>query len=278
MLNISEMTHLNNGECADIYEVDANTVLKLGKPGWSREMLYQEYLNGKLMGDIGIPAPRVYDFFEIDGRYGYTMDKLNDVTLVDLMWKYPWRLTTYAKKLAAIHAQMHSIEAPEKLPVLADLYSDFISSKKSISDEKKQLLLRDIKQLSVGDKNQICHGDYHPMNVLTEKENYAVIDCVLASRGNAEADVAGTYLITRVYSQYNEGKNFFSRFLSALGGILCAEIYLKEYLSITHMDKHKILPWIPIKAATYIDVGLSAHLEQVFRRVIEKRYNSEKSG
>ena len=124
MLPISEMNHLNNGECADIYEVDANTVLKLSKPGWSREMLYQEYLNGKLMGDIGIPAPKVYDFVEIDGRYGYTMDKLNDVTLVNLMWKNPWKLTAYAKKLAAIHAQMHSIEAPEKLPVLADLYSD----------------------------------------------------------------------------------------------------------------------------------------------------------
>ena len=76
LLNISEMKHLNNGECADIYEVDSHTVLKLGKPGWSKDMLYQEYLNGKLVGDIGIPAPKVYDFVEIDGRYGYTMDKL----------------------------------------------------------------------------------------------------------------------------------------------------------------------------------------------------------
>jgi len=33
MLVISEMKHLNEGECADIYEVDARTVLKLGKPG-----------------------------------------------------------------------------------------------------------------------------------------------------------------------------------------------------------------------------------------------------
>lgn len=272
MLTISEMKHLNSGECADIYEIDAHTVLKLGKPGWSRDMLYQEYLNGKLISDSGIPAPRVYDFVEIDSRFGYTMDKLNDVTFLDLIHKYPWKISAYAKKMADIHAQIHSAKAPKELLVLADKYREFIGSKTSIPDDIRQLLLQELEQLSAEGACCICHGDFHPINVLVEKDRYSVIDWVLATQGNPAADVAGTYLITSVYSSNVGGKNIFMRSVSALGGILFAKIYLKEYIAITNMNKQTILRWIPIRAATYIDVGLPAHLEQVFQRIIKKHY------
>lgn len=235
-------------------------------------MLYQEYLNAKRIAEAGIPAPKVYDFIETDSRYGYTMDRLHDETLADLMWKHPWRILEYPKILAAIHTQIHSLEAPKELPVLADLYSEFISSKSSISDEKKQFLLRDIKRLSVDGENRVCHGDYNAMNVLGENSHYSVIDWVLAARGAAAADVAGTYLITRVYSRHIEEKSIFRRFFSAVGGAICAEVYLKEYIAITKMEKRKIKQWIPVKAATYIDVGLQLPLEQIFHRILEKQY------
>ena len=266
------MKHLNSGECADIYEVDARTVLKLGKLGWSKDLLYQEYLNGKRIGDSSIPAPKVYDFIEMEGRYGYTMDKLNDETFLDLMWKYPWKVITYAKKMAAIHAQIHSVKAPKELPMLVDKYREFICSKNHIPDDQRQLLIQELEQLSADSGHCICHGDFHPINILVEGNRYFVIDWVLAARGDPGADVAGTYLITRTYSSNIGGKNFFKNFVSALGGKLIAKIYLEEYISITGMDKQNILRWIPIRAATYIDVGLPAHLERIFQRIIEKRY------
>lgn len=272
MLVISEMKHLNEGECADIYEVDAHTVLKLGKPGWSRDMLYQEYLNGKLIGDSNIPAPKVYDFVEIEDRFGYTMDKLNDVTFLDLMWKYPWKVIAYAKKMAAIHAQIHSVKAPKELPVLSDKYRAFICSKKSIRDDKKRLILQELEWLNGENDCSICHGDFHPINILVGKDSYFVIDWVLAAQGNPEADVAGTYLIISVYGSNIKEKNFFKRLVSALGGKLIAKTYLKEYIAITNIDKQKILRWLPIRAATYIDVGLPMHLDQIFHKIIEKHY------
>ena len=110
------------------------------------------------------------------------------------------------------------------------------------------------------------------MNVLADNSRYSVIDWVLAARGNAAADVAGTYLITREYSRHIEGGNFFKRFISAVGGAICARVYLKKYISITKMDKKTIFKWIPVKAATYVDVGLPIHLERIFQRIIEKQY------
>ena len=272
MLPISEMNHLNNGECADIYEIDARTVLKLGKLGWSKDLLYQEYLNGKLISDSDIPTPKVYDFIEVQGRYGYTMDKLNDLTFLDLMWKYPWKVISYAKKMAAIHAHIHSVKPPKELPILVDKYREFISLKENIRDDIKKLIFQELEQLNANGECSICHGDFHPINILVDENRYFVIDWVLAAQGNPEADVAGTYLITRMYSSNVNEKNFFKKIVGALGGKLIANIYLKEYISITGSDKKSILRWIPIRAATYIDVGLPVHLEQAFKRIVENHY------
>ena len=270
MLPISEMKHLNSGECADIYELDEHTVLKLGKAGWSKEMLYQEFLNGKLISGSGIPAPKVYEFVETQDRYGYTMDKLKDLTLLDLMWKYPWKFIKYAKKMAAMHAQIHSVKAPEQLPTLFDKYREFICSKNNIHESAKEQLLQELEKLSAEGKKCICHGDFHPINILVDGKRFFVIDWVLAAQGNPEADVAGTYLITRTYSSKIIGQNFFKNFVSAVGGKLIAEIYLKKYISITGMKRQSILRWIPLRAATYIDVGLPAHLERIFQEILEK--------
>lgn len=270
MLVLSEMKHLNEGECADIYEVDAHTVLKLGKPRWGRDMLYQEYLNGKRIGDSNIPAPKVYDFVEIESRFGYTMDKLNDVTFLDLMRKYPWKVIPYAKKMAAIHVQIHSSQASGELPMLVDKYREFICSKKGIFDDKKRRILQELEQLSSESACCICHGDFHPINILVEEDRYFVIDWVLAALGNPEADVAGTYLITSVYGSNIGGKNIFKRLVSALGGKLIAKAYLKEYIALTNMDRQKVLRWIPIRAATYIDVGLPVHLDRIFQKILER--------
>lgn len=269
---VSKLKHLNEGECADIYEVDSDKILKLGKLGWSKELLYQEYLNAKMIGSSNIPAPAVYDFVEIDGRFGYTMDRLNDLTFLDLMWKYPWKVLSYAKKMAAIHAQIHEAEVPSELVPMEDKYSDFIQLKPSISADQCRMITDDIIRLCREEKRIICHGDFHPINILVDNNKCFVIDWVLATRGCAEADVAGTYLITSTYSSHTKEKNPFKSIISSIGGKLIAKAYLSEYISITKTNKQKIKQWIPIRAATYVDVGLSEALNESFLKIVNKHY------
>ena len=241
MLLISQMKYLKSGECADIYEIDDKTVLKLGKYGWGKEVLYQEFTNGKLLNHFKIPSPKVYDFIEIDGRYGYTMEKLLDITVIDLMWKYPIKFIKYAKKMADIHATIHKSNVVDGLPTLIDKYQEFIHDKEGIDDNIKNLINKDIKQLYFESKHCICHGDFHPINIMVNNGEYFVIDWILASIGPAEADVAGTYLITKLYSSTTTSGNIFKRFISSIGGKIIAKTYLKEYISITGANKKQIL-------------------------------------
>ena len=71
--DLNALKKLGQGECAEIFELDDVTVLKLAREGWTREDLYEEYRSGKVIGDSVIPAPKVYDFVEQDGRFGFTM-------------------------------------------------------------------------------------------------------------------------------------------------------------------------------------------------------------
>ena len=273
MVSISKMKHLSSGECADIYEIDNETVLKLGKVGWERNMLYQEYINGKIVNDCKIPAPKVYDFIEMEGRYGYTMEKLKNTTLLDMFWKHPFKIISYAKKMATIQANIHSIKVSNGLPSLVDKYQDFIKHKSGIDESVKSLIFEDIKKLYNTSSHCICHGDFHPINIMVNQDKYFVIDWVLATIGPSESDVAGTYLITKFYSSNSRKGNIFKRFISAIGGKIIASVYLKEYISITGMEKKEIMKWIPIRAATYIDVGLSPYLEKKFKQIINKKYH-----
>ena len=274
MLKPNELRHLNSGECADIYEVDSSTVLKLGKVGWSRDLLYQEYLNGRIVSDCGIPAPGVYDFVEIDERYGYTMEKLKDLPLMDMMWKRPWMVVSYARAMAEIHAKIHSARADKGLPELTEKYRDFIGEKKSISDEVKRLLFLELDELSGKGDECICHGDFHPINILVDGKRYYVIDWVLATRGDPRADVAGTYLITRTYSSCMREQGRIKSFISAVGGRIISKIYLDRYISITGMERKEIMRWIPIRAATYLDVGLPEKLENAFHKIVDEHYGA----
>ena len=136
------------------------------------------------------------------------------------------------------------------------------------------MIRQEVERFSAECKRCICHGDFHPINILIDDDRYFVIDWVLATQGNPEADVAGTYLITSVYSTNKGDKTFFEFIVDALGGKLIAEIYLKEYIRITKMDRKKILRWIPVRAATYIDVGLPMRLEKKFKKILDKHYKA----
>lgn len=267
------MKHLSSGECADIYEIDSNTVLKLSKIGWDKQTLYQEFLNGKLINESGIPAPKVYEFIENEGRYGYTMERLQNLTFLDLMWKHPLKVRKYAKEMAIIHSKIHNTKAPNGLLSLVDKYKEFINEKQGIDQNIKTLIFKDIESLYEKSNHCICHGDFHPINILVSNDKFFVIDWILSTIGPAEADVAGTYLITKLYSSSNKKGNLIKRFISAIGGEIIAKTYLKEYISLTGIDKSKIMQWIPIRAATYIDVGLPTHLENKLKKIIENKYH-----
>lgn len=169
--------------------------------------------------------------------------------------------------MAALHAQMHQIQAPEGLfPAQKEAYSQKILQT-SLDDETKQKLLAQLEALSDPDAASVCHGDFHPMNILFHGHRPVVIDWAFAARGDPCADAAGTYLITRLLACASAAHNPWEQLLYQAFTPIFAEVYLREYLHLTDKTRQEILQWTAIRAATYLDLGLPDTANQKLREL-----------
>jgi hypothetical protein len=93
----------------------------------------------------------------------------------------------------------------------------------------KQILLDRLADMPDGDR--LCHGDFHPVNVLGQNSLPMVIDWPDACCGGPAADVCRSYLLLKLHAED------------------IAEPYLDAYCNITNMPRAKILDWLPYVAA-----------------------------
>ena len=66
-----------------------------------------------------------------------------------------------------------------------------------MSGERRDLL-DGIADMPDGDR--LCHGDFHPMNILGEASQPVIIDWLDARRGDPAADVCRSYLLMKFHA------------------------------------------------------------------------------
>ena len=81
------------------------------------------------------------------------------------------------------------------------------------------------------DGDRLCHGDFHPINVLGQNSRSMVIDWPDACCGDPAADVRRSYLLLKLHPED------------------IAEPYLDAYCRITNTPRASILDWLPYIAA-----------------------------
>ena len=270
MYEVDVLEHLNAGLCADIYIIDSQKVLKLYKEGWSKETVYQEYVNTRAANQAGIASPKVYEFVEQSDRFGFVMERLADMPLLVYAVKNPFRFLSFARKMSELHIQIHKGAIPEEIPFQYKQYSDWILGTVSLSHEEQTFLLDCLSQLSVCNETSLCHGDFHPFNILVDQGRYLVIDWVLATQGDACADVAGTYLIMCLMASEIAEESALLKYTVARVCRKFADVYLNRYMKLSGRSREDIIRWIPIRAASYIDRDLPASVNRKLCQIVKK--------
>jgi Ser/Thr protein kinase RdoA (MazF antagonist) len=108
---------------------------------------------------------------------------------------HPFRVTALGKRLGRIHAELHTQQSQVDisfLPTVHDVVRNGIQSA-NITDAAKAVALEQLSGLSHMDI--LCHGDFHPGNVMLGTTGDTVIDWVNVVRGNPLADVVKTRLL-----------------------------------------------------------------------------------
>jgi hypothetical protein len=243
---------LGEGREAEVYAWGTDAVLKLYRPGFGghqAESLALASLTGH-----GV-APLLIEVVEHDGRTGVVLQRVGGTDMLTLLQRKPWQVRQLARILATSHHAIHKTAAPAELPDLRQVLADRIRDA-DLPEPLERFALELLERLPSGD--QLCHGDYHPGNVLLFNEWASVIDwAAAAARGAPEADHARTLLLLR-WANPLPGTPMMIRALIASGRTILARSYGHDYRRraphpLRHMDS-----WLTVNIAARLSEGVDA--------------------
>ena len=257
------------GRTAEIFLWKDNQVLKLFLDWCTATSVEREARSTQAVHKAGLPVPAVEVIVEVDSRLGIVFERVDGPSMLGLFTSKPWKLFQLARALAELHAEMHSCEVPELRSQRDKLESD-IQREDVLPMNTKEVVLKALKQLPEG--SAVCHGDFHPDNIIMSSRGPVIIDWQDASLGNPLADVARTSLLF----QTSEVPPFIAgRWLINWGRALFYSTYLKRYLQLRPASREQIAAWQLPVAAARLDENIPPEEEKRLLAFVEAKLKSQ---
>jgi Ser/Thr protein kinase RdoA (MazF antagonist) len=238
-------------------------VLKLYRDWCPPDWVEYEARTARAVYEAGIPSPEAGEIVEVDGRRGLLYERLAGISMLQDMNARPWMLWKYARWLAELHHKIHE-QSTTGLPSCKDRLGYDIRNSPHLDEGFRNIALRRLSVLPDG-KN-ICHGDYHPGNVLLTERGPVVIDWMTASTGSPWTDVARTSLILSIGAKA-AGKQVRPIIRTAIK--LYDRTYLKRYRALKPDMENEMERWMPLIAAGRLNENIIPEREALIKIVKE---------
>jgi aminoglycoside phosphotransferase (APT) family kinase protein len=245
-------------------------VLRLYRSGNAEsEAQYQASLLGEI-ADLGVRVPGVYGIATAMGRPGIVMERLDGPDLLTDVARRPWRVLQIGALCGRLHARLNEVPVPAVLPSLHEGLRRRIAESDIVPSTFAELALQALSQLPPG--SGLCHGDFHPANVIISSAEPVVIDWSIAASGPAEADFARTQLILSL-GEPPPGSPPHLKILALIGRSLLGTAYRRAYRRSRSVDEDILRRWnLPI-AVGRLAAGipeersrLTRHIDGIIRR------------
>ena len=255
---------IGKGRTAEVFEYEGKA-LKLFNEGYNKDWVKYEIECQKIAQENGALVPKVYSFYEDNDRYGIIFEKIQAKTLNHFLQNDFMNVKKYAKEYAEMMLSFHKVELKDELRTID--YSERISRVKQLNDADKAKLIEYYRSLPKG--NRLCHGDFHPDNVLVGDDRYVVIDWITGYIGHPGSDLCRTLLL--MDTPY--GRKMMPWYLRLVAGIVVntfKKTFLEEYFKQSDITKQEIYQWMPVIAAARFLENVP-HEEKWLKRIIKKR-------
>jgi len=242
-----ELKKIAEGREAEMFAWEDGMILRLMRNpdgGYSNQLQAAALESARCSG---VRVPAVHGQATVSGRPGLIMERIDGTDYLTLMGKQPWRVYSIASLSGAVHARLHEAAAPDSLPPLRERLRRNITSARELPDDLRQFALEALDKLPDGDR--LCHGDFHPGNLLQTKEGPIVIDWTNATRGDPDADFARTLLMIRI-GDPPPGAPIVVRVGAKFARQILLWGYTRAYRRIRPVDMSAISRWdVPVAAA-----------------------------
>jgi len=101
--------------------------------------------------------------------------------------------------------------------------------------------------------NRLCHGDFHPGNLMVSGQDIIIIDWIDASSGNPLADLARTTIIFQGAVETRQIPNPWQRIMIRI----LHSRYLRDYFTLQPGGEGEYTRWLSIIAAARLSEGIS---------------------
>jgi tRNA A-37 threonylcarbamoyl transferase component Bud32 len=261
-IELDKLTLLAHGGQADIYDLGNGRIFRVPRREMDFDRIRYEYDVYVSLKDSGIAAPRVYELVMIDKVPAIIMQKVSGMSMMEMIRQRPFSIAQKAKELAGLHNEVLEVTAAETIVNEKTKAEYCLNASEYLDNAIKQFLLGILAELP--EQNYLCHGDFHPGNIIFSDGTYYLIDWSAASRGDFVSDIAHTYILLKVVPCV-PGVGFFMHAIQRFLGKIMAKKYLKHIRRIRPFAYDIFNKWVLIKAAERTYYGLPSEKKQLAR-------------
>jgi len=259
MKNINELKLIAQGAQSKIYEYDDGRVLRVPQNSVDYDRIEYEYnvyktINNKLL------VPKVHELLYFNNVPCILMERVDGPTLTKYVIKNLFRIISLPRKLVSLHIKTMKIIPDSTLITNHEKAKYCIDNSRLLTPQQKGRILYLLESLGSGEG--LCHGDFHPDNIIIAKKTEYIIDWSAASRGHPAFDVANTFLVLinlPVVPGWSLQKYKIQRFWARILGYY----YLKFILRKLNMTRKEFWPYFIVKSAERTYYGLESEMEHL---------------
>ena len=260
------MKRIGIGRTAEVFDYKDNKVLKLFYSTVNEEDIEYEYLITKNISDMTNIVPKVYDVINVKDRMGIVYEKLNGEMLSDHLARNLKNARKIVHKFAQIQKRLNNISI-ETFPNHTNKLKQKIMSSSLLCDPEKEVIL---KYLKIINRDEICHGDYHPENVFVDQDhNFRVIDWANTFVSNKYIDIAKTYYLIKSGKTLNR-KSIAGELIEWLGRQFITKLYWEEVKTGENREKY-FLPCLFIVILIRYDENIEQEKKWIYNYVMKNK-------
>lgn len=180
-----------------------------------------------MLEQTGLPIPRLYSLNRIQDRWTLEMDLVEGRPVA-------YEMEAQLEAFVDLQLKIHAVRITDHilLPNNKDICRSSIHTNEEFDVKTKEYLMRRLQSLPEG--YQLCHNDYHGLNVMDSGNGLHVIDWTSAASGSPASDCCRTYAMTKIHHEP------------------FAEPYLHTYCRKSGLQAEDILMWLPVISAEWL--------------------------
>jgi hypothetical protein len=250
------------GRTAEIFAWEEGKVIKLFFDWFELgDIQFEQKLNTNIHAS-GLPVPAPGEIIRVNGRNGLIYTRIDGLNMWETLGQQPLRLMEFARRTAKLQAEMHANPTRPNIPSQRYRLENKLKHAEILPQTLKDSALVQLAQLPDGES--ICHGDFHPGNILITGKRAVIIDWIDASIGNPLADVARSSIIALGAAGSPKVVNPLLRLLL----YLFHHVYIHQYFSLRPGGKQEYKRWLPLVAAARLSENIHEQEKWLLKRAL----------